>query len=188
MTHDPALHAHEHREHAAHAALEHDRFISLVSITIAVLAVLASVAGSLETVEASRAITLSSEAVLRQDLATDAWTEYQSDSIKKHVYDAVAQLAPARAQALVTMAHAQGAKQGKVRQRALEAERARDRLSKASALHEDTHHWLAAAATLTEIAIALSTVAIITRRRSFWLAAVGLGVSGCALMTIAYLA
>ena len=32
------------------------------------------------------------------------------------------------------------------------------------------HHWLTGAATLIEIGIALSTVAIITRRRLFWLA------------------
>src|SRR5215470_2449067 len=86
MSHDPALEAHEHAEHAEHAAHARDPFISRVSITVAVLAVLAAAAGSLETVEGGRAITLSSDAVLDQDKATDAWNEYQADSLKRHMY------------------------------------------------------------------------------------------------------
>src|SRR5215475_5830108 len=91
MTHDPALEAHEHAEHAEHAAHARDPFIARVSITIAVLAVMAATAGSLETVEASRAITQSSEAVLAQDQATDSWNEYQADSLKRHMYDIAAE-------------------------------------------------------------------------------------------------
>ena len=58
---------------------------------MAVLAVLAATAGSLETVEGGRAITKSSEAVLAQDQATDAWNEYQADSLKRHMYDIAAE-------------------------------------------------------------------------------------------------
>src|ERR1700753_3300463 len=87
---DPALEAHEHTEHAEHAAHEKDPFVSRVSITVAVLAVLAAAAGILETVEGGRAITLSSEAVLAQDVATDSWNEYQADSLKRHMYEIAA--------------------------------------------------------------------------------------------------
>src|SRR5215469_9922275 len=90
MSHDPALEAHEHAEHAEHAAHEHDPFVSRVSITVAVLAVMAATAGSLETVEAGRAIALSSDAVLAQEKATDAWNEYQADSLKRHMYEIAA--------------------------------------------------------------------------------------------------
>src|SRR5580698_10478632 len=87
---DPVLDAHEHAEHAEHAAHEGNPFISRVSITVAVLAVMAAAAGSLETVEGGRAITESSEAVLAQEKATDAWNEYQADSLKRHMYDIAA--------------------------------------------------------------------------------------------------
>src|ERR1700761_7532665 len=90
MEHDAALDAHEHTEHAEHAAHARDPFISRVSITVAVLAVLAAAAGSLETVEGGRAITSSSAAVLAQDKATDAWNEYQADSLKRHMYEIAA--------------------------------------------------------------------------------------------------
>ena len=78
--------AHEHREHAEHAAHERDPFLSRVSITVALLAVLAAIVTSLETVESGRTITTSSESVLAQDKATDAWNEYQADSLKRHLY------------------------------------------------------------------------------------------------------
>src|SRR6202012_3456755 len=90
MSQDPALEAHEHAEHAEHAAHEANPFLAKVSITVAVLAVMAAAAGSLETVEGGRAITESSEAVLAQDRATDAWNEYQADSMKRHMYDIAA--------------------------------------------------------------------------------------------------
>ena len=186
MTDNAPLRANEHREHAEHAAKEQDMFISLVSITIAILAVIASVAGSLETIEVSQVITLSSEAVLRQDQATDAWAQYQANSIKKHVYDAAARLSSTTAPSLAALSQAQAAKQGEVRQRAISAEAERDHLMAASERHEVNHRWLAAAASIAEIAIAISTVAIITRRRSFWVAAIGLGVISMAFLAGTY--
>jgi hypothetical protein len=183
MEHDPALEAHEHAEHAEHAAHARDPFISKVSITVAVLAVLAATAGSLETVEGGRAITESSEAVLAQDKATDAWNEYQADSLKRHMYDIAAENGLTHYRKDSTTER--GA-QDKARGKAEEAEKDRDAKTIESARHEARHHWLTGAATLIEIGIALSTVAIITRRQAFWFGAVGLGATGIALFAVAY--
>ena len=90
MSHDSAMQAHEHTEHASHAAHAGDPFISRIAISVAALAVLAAVSGSLETLEGGRALTATSEAVLAQDRATDAWAEYQADSLKKHLYGVAA--------------------------------------------------------------------------------------------------
>lgn len=187
MTHDPALDAHEHREHAEHAAHQKDGFISRVSITVAVLAVLAASAGSLETVEASGAITTSSEAVLVQDKATDAWNEYQADSLKKHIYGIAAGAGGARAQGYQAVAQAQTAKQAEVHRKAQEDEAERDRLMAESRGHERRHHWLTIASTLLEIAIAICTVAIVTRRGAFWAGSLGLGIAGAAVVAATYL-
>jgi len=188
MEHDPALEAHEHAEHAEHAAHERDPFISLVSITVAILAVLAAAAGSLETVEGGRAITRSSEAVLAQDKATDAWNEYQADSLKRHMYTIASATGGSKADAYQAVVAQQRTAQDKARAEALKAQGERDSLVADSARHEERHHWLTGAATLIEIGIALSTVAIITRRRVFWLGALGLGLVGIALFATAYLA
>jgi hypothetical protein len=187
MDHDAALDAHEHAEHAQHAAHERDPFISSVSITVAVLAVLAATAGSLETVEGGRAITLSSEAVLNQDKATDAWNEYQADSLKRHMYTIAANQGGAAGDAYKKIVADQRTAQDKARAQALEAQTERDHATAESAVHERRHHWLTGAATLIEIGIALSTVAIITRRRLFWLGALGLGATGLVLFAVAYL-
>lgn len=187
MSHDPALDAHEHREHAEEAAHARDPFISRVSITVAVLAVLAAAAGSLETVEGGAAITASSESVLAQDKATDAWNEYQADSLKRHLYGIAAKQGGLHEDEFRKVADDQTAKQKSVRAEAARDEQERDRLVKESAEHERRHHWLTGAATLLEIGIALSTVTIITRRRPLWFGALGLGIAGIVLLGIAYL-
>ena len=186
MSHDPALEAHEHHEHAEHAAHEHDPFTSLVAITVAVLAVLAATAGSLETVEGGLAITASSEAVLSQDKATDMWNEYEADSLKKHMYGIAAEAGGPHEAEFRKTAKEQTKKQDEIKKKATENEADRDRLIRESGAHEKRHHWLTGAATLIEIGIALSTVAIITKRRLFWLGAVGLGVVGITLGLIGF--
>jgi hypothetical protein len=185
---DPALEAHEHAEHAEHAAHEKNPFISRVSITIAVLAVMAAAAGSLETVEGGRAITESSEAVLAQDKATDSWNEYQADSLKRHMYDIASVPGGAKAEEYAKEIAKDRDGQDKAREKAEDSEKDRDARIKDSAMHEERHHWLTGAATLIEIGIALSTVAIITSRRAFWYAAMGLGAVGAVLFAFAYLA
>ena len=186
MTHDPTLDAHEHSEHAQHAAHEHDPFISRVAITVAALAVLAAAAGSLETVEGGLAITASSEAVLAQDKATDTWNEYEADSLKRHMYGIAAESGGPHEAEFRKTAKEQNEKQGPLRKKATDEEVDRDRLLRESAEHEKRHHWLTGSATLIEIGIALSTVAIITRRRTFWFGALGLGLAGLALGAIAF--
>src|SRR5580700_3358240 len=128
MVHDPALDAHEHAEHAEHAAHERDPFISRVAITVAVLAVLAAVAGSLETVEGGKALGASSEAVLRQDEATDRWSEFQADGLKRHMYTIAAAGGGAQADAWRKTAKDESAKQATDRKKATENESDRDRL------------------------------------------------------------
>ncbi len=176
---DPALEAHEHAEHAEHAAHEKDPFISRVSITVAVLAVMAAAAGSLETVEGGRAITQSSEAVLAQDKATDSWNEYQADSLKRHMYEIASAAGSAKAEEYAKEIAKDRDSQDKARDKAQDAEKDRDARLKESAMHEERHHWLTGAATLIEIGIALSTVAIITSRRAILAFGNGAGRGRC---------
>ena len=66
-------------------------------------------------------------------------------------------------------------------------EKKRDELNESAEAHETRHHRLAVGATLVEIGIAIATVAIITRRNSWWLLSTLLGLGGAALATGAYL-
>jgi hypothetical protein len=184
---DPALSAHEHAEHAEHAAHTNDPFISRVSITIAVLAVLAAAVGSLETLEAGAAIESSSEAVLEQNKASDIWGEYQADSLKKHLYGIAADAGGANAERYHKTSDEQKATQAEVKKQAMEDEAARDQKLAEGRVHEHRHHRLAVAATLAEIGIAICTVAIITRRKSFWLGSLALGLGGVIVLAYTYL-
>jgi hypothetical protein len=181
-----ALEAHEHMEHAEEAAHEGNPFISRVAISVAVLAVLAAVAGSLETVEGGRALGSTSEAVLAQDEATDTWNEFQADSIKKHVYGIAAQAGGEHAADNKKNSKEYGDTQKDLMKEAKAKEKERDDLLAESKTHEDRHHWLTGAATLFEIGIAMSTVAIITKKHWLWFTAVGFGVVGLVLLVAAY--
>ncbi len=178
--------ANEHREHAEHAAEANDPFISRVSITIAILAVSAAIVGSLETVQNGLAITETSKAVLAQDRATDAWNEFQADSLKKHIYGVAGDAPGPNAARYRKTATDQTAKQKQAQAEAQKGESERDRLIGESEAHERRHHWLTAAATLLEIGIGISTVSIITRKRLFWYGAVGLGTVGAVLFILAF--
>jgi hypothetical protein len=184
LSYDTPLEAHEHAEHAAHAQ---DPFTGRVSITIAILAVLAAASGSLESVEAGKAITSSSEAVLKQDQATDNWGLSNSKAVRKNLYVIAGTEFPAKADAFGKAQAKNDQDEAKSREKALDFEKERDKLLAQSRAHEDRHHWLTAAATLVEVGIAISTVAIITRRRSFWIASILLGLIGCGLLALTYL-
>jgi hypothetical protein len=188
VSENPALEAHEHHEHAEHAVHEHDPFISRVSVTIAVLAVVTAVTGSLEITESSGAITASSRAVLAQDRATDAWGAFQAASLKKHLYQIAADL-PDKANDDVYRPQSQkySNDQAGYQATAKAQEKARDAALEESERHEHRHHRLTIAATLLQIGIAISTVAIITRRRPFWWGALALGLVGAAAAGSAYL-
>ena len=168
-----------------HAGPAHPRepYVTRVAITIAVLAVLAAGAGSLETIESSRAITESSAAVLAQDKATDAWNEYQADTLKRHMDDIAADNGSSH---FVRDSEAERASGNKAWLEATDAEKERDTKLAASTRHENRADWLSAAATLVEISVTLATIAIITRRHLFWFMAMGLGFTGAILFGTAF--
>ena len=187
MSENPALEAHEHHERAEHAAEGHDPFIGRVSVTIAVLAVITAVTGSIEVTESGGAITSASRAVLQQDQATDSWNAYQAASIKKHLYDLAALAQPARAGELDKASAKYTADQDRYQAQAKAADEKRTTAVEESERHEHRHHRLTVAATLLQIGIAISTVAIITRRRPFWYGALGLGALGSLTLVSAWI-
>jgi hypothetical protein len=183
---DPALEAHEHAEHAEHAAHENDPFISQVSITIALLAVIATITGSLETIEDGSAIISAQEAVLAQDKATDQWSYFQAKGIKAEGYQIAADQGGAKADSYGKKAKDEQAKQDKAYDEAKGLEKEREAAIKVSQSHEHRHHRLALGATLLEMGIAISTIAIITRKRWPWTISTVLGAAGVAVAIWAY--
>ncbi|MBV9430591.1 MAG: DUF4337 family protein [Hyphomicrobiales bacterium] len=181
------LEQHEQAEHAEHAAHSGDPFIIRVSVTIAVLAVIAAGISSLENVEAGGALSKLSEANLSQNKASDTWSHYQAERIKKAIYDAVVLQAPEKAQEAHGQAKSydEGSKQIESEARKLESEV--EGSQEESRTHEHRHHRLTLAATFLHVGIAVSTIAIIARGQRWpWYMALLLGVAGIAVAASAY--
>ena len=184
---EPGIEPHEHKEHAEHAAHSGDPFIIKVSATIAILAVLAAGVSSLETVESGFATEALSEANLFQNKATDSWSHYQAERLKKTIYDVLAIQSPDKAGDARKQAQHYDEGSRAIAEDARKLEETVDAREKDSAMHEARHHRLTIAATLLHVGIAISTIAIIAKGQRWpWYAAVTLGYAGIAVALSAY--
>ncbi len=181
-----AFEANEQREHAEHAAHEGDPFLARVSITIAALAVATAAVHSLDAIQSEGAIVSSNRAVLAQDLASDSWNFYQARSLKKRFDSFAADQGGPKADQYRKAAAKDAGEQDKIQEEAKKHEEERKSALEASEAHETKSHRLTFAASLLEIGISVSTVAIITRRRSFWLASTLLGAAGLVVAVSAW--
>ncbi len=177
----------EHREHAEHAAHSGDPLLLWVSATIAILAVVAASVGSLETIESGAAISKKSESVLLQNRATDRWSYFQAQSIKKNMYDIAKAATPAQAEAYDAKARGYEADAEGTREKAEELGRESDALLEDGGHHEKRHHVLTVGVTLLHVGIAVATLSIIMRGRRWpWYAAMVLGAVGTVVAGYAY--
>lgn len=176
----------ERQEAATEAQRGRDGFAARVSILVAVLAVVTAGTSSLENTETAGAITQASRAVLSQDQATDQWGLYQAKSLKKNLYDIAAASGGTRTSEFARKSTSEASGEAQAQAQAKVFETARDHALEASEKHERRHHRLALAATLLEIGIAISTIAIITRQHWPWAMAAGLGVMGLGTALSAY--
>jgi Domain of unknown function (DUF4337) len=181
------LEVHEQHERASEAHHGKDAFASRVSILVAVLAVATAATSSLENTETARAITDSSRAVLAQDKATDQWNFFESKSLKKNILDIAAAAGGSKAADYAKRSVHEGADEGAALEQAKEFEHKRDEAIESSEKHEHRHHRLAIAATLLEIGIAISTIAIITRKHWPWAMSAILGTTGVLVAASAFL-
>ena len=154
----PAMSAHVH--HAAeggHGDIHAPRWIAVAAALLALLAASVGLVANLRVTQSSAA---KSDAIILTARASDVYTEYDTRSVKEHVYDAVGEIAPDSAHAArlkAVAAHENAAKAPLLaRARDLEA------TSKASMHRAEhllaSHEILEVATTLFEIAIVLVSV------------------------------
>ena len=177
----------ERREHAEHAAHTGDPLLMKVSVTIAILAVVAATIGSLETVESGTALSKKSESVLLQNRATDQWSYFQAQSIKKNMYDIAKLGTPAQAAAFDAKARDYEADSETTKGKAEALGRESEALLGDGEHHEKRHHVLTVGVTLLHVGIAVATLSIIMRGRRWpWQASMVLGVVGSIVAAYAY--
>jgi pyruvate-formate lyase len=178
----------EHLEHAEHVAHEGTPFLLVVSVTVAILAVIAATVGSLETLETAATLTEQNAASLLQNKTSDQWAFFQSKSIKKGLYDLAARQGGPQSEAFVAEAKRYDAESGEIREKAESLEHQVEERLHAAEKHQHRHHILTMAATLLHVAIAITTIAIITRGHKWpWFGGLALASAGVILAGYVYL-
>ena len=159
-----------------------------VTLSIAIMAVIAAFIGALGETEASHTFVEKNDAVLAQAKASDTWTEYQAESLKRHVYTVGAALAgqPDAAAKLKEQADKYATEQPETQDKAKAFEEQVKTFSEKAETHFARHHVLTIAEGIVHVAVAGASIALLARRRSFWLVSLALTAAGIAVAGVAY--
>lgn len=184
----------EHVEHHEHAHGDHGgakpaapKWTTYLSVSTALIAVLAACASLLSGSNSNEAILNKSEAMLAQSQASDKWAYYQAKSVKQ----AIAQ----RQSELIVALKGDADTAGKLAAAAKKYEAEEDGIKREAEHHEDEvkeanertealmekHHRFAITVTLLQIAIALSAIAALTKRKAMWFVGLAAAAGGAAM-------
>jgi hypothetical protein len=157
-----------------------------LSLSTALIAVLAAIAALESGSYANDATLQKNDAVLHQSKADDAWAYYQAKGIEVVVY--ATQAEGASRPELAAKWRAEGEREkterAEIRRRAEEEEQEVTAMDARSEHSLHVHHQFAKSVSLFQIAIALSAIAALTRRKPMWWVSLAVGVGGAAYFVI----
>jgi hypothetical protein len=167
-----------------HDKLASPKWIKYLSLATAIIAVIAAVASLESGSNSNEAILEKSDAMLSQAQASDQWAFFQAKGVKAAIAagqaDALVESKPDTAALLHKKAADYAAEAQAIQTEAKRLEEKRDESNRECANLMAHHHRFAIAVTLLQIAIALSAIAALTRRKPLWY--LGLGVSGAGVL------
>ncbi len=148
-----------------------DPSIMLIALSSALIAVLAAVAGMLSEHQ-------SNEATLSQLKASDQWAYYQAKGIKHNLVDTQIVLLEAQNYRDTAKLDAMKAEREKYRkdQEEISAEANKEQEESRKALQ--AHNTLSYSETFLQVAIGVSAISALTRRRWLWVASLGVAAGG----------
>lgn len=157
-------------------------FLRWIALATAILATLAALASLKAGATVNEGLVLKTEATRLQAQASDQWAYYQAKGIKLYVARATAASWQAAGKPVPLAVDSVMAKEGRdqkmIQDTARALERARDRASEEADHLLDVHHGFANAVTLFQVAVALASVAALTRSRPIWWVSLVLGAAG----------
>jgi hypothetical protein len=167
------------------------RYISLTTAFLAVIAAVAALqAGSL----ANEALILKNESIVSQAKASDQWNYYQAAGIKSNTAKQTASVLaalPGHPTDAGKVWEKDSAKYEQRKEKAMEDakefEKERDEKSEEAKSMLTHHEIFALCVTCTQVAIALSAIAALTKRRAVWYVSMLAGAIGLVLFTNGYL-
>ncbi|HMH21327.1 MAG TPA: DUF4337 domain-containing protein [Puia sp.] len=170
---------HLHEEIQEKAAEEKEKWVLYVALSTAFMAVLAAVSGLLAGHHAN-------EALIERVKASDQWSYYQSKNLKAEIAvntDKILHALPAGATPVADnskdIARYEKDKE-EIKKKAEEAE-------KSSEWHLSKHVPLASAVTAFQVAIAVSAIAILTKRKRLWWGGILLTLAGIVFLILGIL-
>jgi uncharacterized membrane protein YdbT with pleckstrin-like domain len=165
-----------------------------VSMSTALLAVVAAIAALHSGTLVNEALLEQNKAVKFQAQASDKWAEYQANSIKGHsseqtaaLFSALGSGQAASSEKYTKEVEKYDTKKEGLAEDAKKLEETRDKQEEESAHHMHQHHTFAYCVTFTQVAIALSAIAALTRRKQVWYASLAVGAIGVAFMVYGFL-
>ena len=167
----PTEHLHEAMNEAAE---EGGGFNLKVALSSALIAVLAAICALIAGARAN-------EAVIDQIKASNTWSYYQSKSIKATVLGSKVELLKSLGK---KTDEKDVEKLGEYKKEMEEIKAEGDKLTKEAAELFESHEKLAKGVTLFQIAIALSAIAVLTRKKQLWMVGLGLSLGGIYFLVI----
>lgn len=154
-----------------------ERWTLHVALSTAIIAVLAAIAGLYGNHNAN-------EAMLDQIKASDQWAYYQSKSIKSEIAGSTSQILSALGKPLPPD---NADKISKYEKDKADIKALAEEAEKSSESHMRQHIVLSRSVTIFQIAIAISAIAILTRRKLMWYVSMGLAILGSAFLILGFL-
>jgi hypothetical protein len=139
-----------------------------VALSTALIAVFAAVSGLIGGDHAN-------EALIAQVRASDQWSYYQAKGIKSEIAAATEKIISGGTHTPTAADNAAVAKYEQDKQQIMKKAQASEALSE---YHLGRHKILARAVTLFQIAIAISAISIISRKKTLWYVSIALAVTG----------
>jgi hypothetical protein len=179
---DQRLEAHE-AHHGEGSKTKH--WTLYLSLSTAIIAVIAAAASLESGSNSNEAILEKSEAMLNEARASDQWAYFQAKGMKAAIADGQAEIVsstnPAAAKKLADTAARYRAEAGEIQQEAKKLEEKVEQNNARSEAMMEHHHRFAISVTLLQIAIALSAIAALTRRKPLWFVSLIVSAGGLAL-------
>ncbi len=175
--HGPHDHAIEHAAqggHGEHAASD-DNFSGKIAVVTAVLATIGALFAYQGGATQANAMLFKNNAAIKKTEASNQWNYYQAKSGKQNLSELSVEIAPAKKEFYEEEIKRYKSEKKEIQIKAEGLEKESKDWDKKSDDELHNHHRWAQATTVLQIAIALSAIALITRRK--WLANIVYGVS-----------
>jgi len=169
---------------------ESPRWVKYLSLSTAIVAVFAAVASLQSGAYSNEAILEKSEAMLNQSRASDQWAFFQAKGVKASINDAESMIIdgkPELAAKLEAKAKKYEVEQEQIKKEAEKLEEQVKENNEASEHLMHKHHKFAYTVTMLQIAIALSAIAALTRKKALWYLGLAVSAGGIVNFVLAFL-